>query len=1106
MENWPGVNGSSEQPRVQPLFFNHQYAGYPTQQSELYPSFPHVTSGGGGGAGQSNVAGVYGENGNPASHAAGVAGSHIGFDAATGHASHLQSYPGPAGPSSALTTPQMQHAGPSNGTAPPTQKSEEYATQDHAMSSSLDQEVHQLRVMFPGISDEQIVATLFPNGASTRVNQQHAVPHQSPQLPYSQQVQSQSHSHSQQFSPATSHEPLHLDHYPHQQQHQLHHGQQQYQHHIPTHNGPAPSSLADAWAFDALSEPSDSKTPQTSQVSQQTANLDRSTRSVTSPKTAQHASGAQKRLSPLDTLDGVARTVSQPEDQLRLSTPGVEGELMSEPATPPLPSAKALLKPTSAAAAKAPKAESTFDSKIRPLLSRSVVERDPAKAARDLIQLLSELDTDGRFRKPVPTNLETRKLVLDNVNAIANLEKGKGFSETGRRRYFHAWVASPAGRSILASWIRQTVRPKKPIPGVPDISKKYKDTLHPLLNILDALPMTKDYLTDESAKLGAAITGVIDRAEDNSARKLAEALRTRWVKLVDDGSAKKPVSTSAASSSSATITSNSSSAAAKRKASGDADIDSTKRYRSADTRSSSTVKTATSTTNKPSLAFFSTGATTVKPTNSIKKAMPKSTTTTATSAASKSATSRSGSLLSVHNFVNSLTGTSGTSGSGAGTGTSSAAAEGSADGKGAKSKMKRRVRWKDDSELVAIKLIEPADYGVDDEQHAALMQKGLVGLEQDEGDALRHAVSMMEEQIDWYEPRPLVLDEQMAERGTESVEGPFQQQRAQRWHEDRDAPSISDGAGSEPAGSGNLANALAVSDSPDESNVNEPGNTAEAPVDLQQAECRSFCLPEEWEDSPRYEGQDAAGAEQPEWQNNADIETEREASADANAAVAESQLRPDVGGLLASLGASRGQQATSDTAGGGAAATPNVDFAKLQDILQRAKMATRTSGPGDAPGSGSASAALASAAAAGAPNSTISSLLANLSSTLRAQVRPDSSTMPGTSAPPTAPAAYWQSSAQQQYQQHGGQNGPHPQESYPGEFNPDYAQDQQNAGSHQYQPYPNWNKGGPNQHAYGSGGVGSAPGPYGPRFRTKPCKFYAMGTCHYGDSCHFRHD
>ncbi len=71
--------------------------------------------------------------------------------------------------------------------------------------------------------------------------------------------------------------------------------------------------------------------------------------------------------------------------------------------------------------------------------------------------------------------------------------------------------------------------------------------------------------------------------------------------------------------------------------------------------------------------------------------------------------------------------------------------------------MKKRVTWKEDSELVAVRLIEPADYGQDDAQHAELLEKGLEGVEHDEGDALRQSFSTMEAQMDWYEPREVEI-------------------------------------------------------------------------------------------------------------------------------------------------------------------------------------------------------------------------------------------------------------------------------------------------------------------------------------------------------------
>ncbi len=451
---------------------------------------------------------------------------------------------------------------------------------------------------------------------------------------------------------------------------------------------------------------------------------------------------------------------------------------------PPLPPAKALAaKPkstssssvTKAAAYVAPSPDTLLWNRIKPTLTRLSVEREPGNSARTLITILSKLDSDGRFLDPIPTSPEVRGDVLAVLQSIATLERGKGFTETGRKRYLGAWIGKSRWTTYLARWLRQATPPKNATESDKELSRRYKRTMLPLLAVLDNAPMTLAYLNDAQAKLASAMTGASLRALDLSARTMAMDIKNKWLTLIQSedstaASSATPASTSTSASSSSTSTLPS----IKRKPveGAGASETSTKRYKTATPAASAsssarTVKatpaSTASSSAKPNLPFFAS--------SSVRKPVASA----PSRAGSSSVASRGNAGQDVMTLLNTLSG---------GTSSNSTTAnrvmqEEQTIAAAPVERVTKRVRWKDDSELRAILYIEPADYGQDDTQHAEVMERGLGGLEHDEGEALRHSYSTMEEQMDWHEPKQVIVfkNEDTRSPGSDSVEGPFQAQR-----------------------------------------------------------------------------------------------------------------------------------------------------------------------------------------------------------------------------------------------------------------------------------------------------------------------------------------
>ncbi|SJX66457.1 uncharacterized protein SRS1_11269 [Sporisorium reilianum f. sp. reilianum] len=771
----------------------------------------------------------------------------------------------------------------------------------------------------------------------------------------------------------------------------------------------------------------------------------------------------------------------------------------SEPGTPPLPRAKALATKPSASgasgsaatsktnAATAPVETRKLSDKAKAFLTRLRVEQEPQKAARNLVELLSDLAPNGSFLRPRPTSAEERKIIVDTLNSIAKLEIGKGYTESGRKRFFAALMALPAARQILSTWLRAAIPPKKVTEATPDQSRRYGEILLPLLKILDYVEIRKAYLTDD-AGLGKVMTGASSRAKDPEARGLANSIKAKWTKVVSDEDVKKAAAPAPpASTASASASSTSAAAASAKRKPGEtaAASESVKRYKTATAAptASTSARPSSSTTAKPALSFF--GA------SSDRRPI----TTSSSSSANAAGGSRVNANQDIMSLVNKYSG-----GAGAERSAADKAQSPSAEAE-KKTKVSKRVRFRPEHELVAIRLIEPADYGEGDDEAV----EG-VDARKDEGLALRQTVSTMEALMEWREPREVAVA--MAESeplGSESVEGPFQMQRkagleAQVGEE-----------GKEP-------------ESPDETELEKPGTISQTPTDLVGAESKEIPVPDEF----ATETGAAPGTEAMKEEQGMDEMGLATNASSLGTTTTEMPATANLSELLSRVaqftGANGGVTVASETRSMASAApapapasapapapapapVPAPVFSFDPDQLKSILSAANGSGA-------SANAVNDAMASSHVTSGQLSNILSNLSR---------SNGSPGISAASSSEvggqASYWQ----QTYRGNGASHAVHPEESYPGEYQQDYrpaAQQQYRQAPAQRQSFygnggSNWDEeetsygrnqyGGGQSSFYGGGGGGGGGGGWQSKRHTVPCKFFAQGTCRNGDSCNFRH-
>lgn len=392
------------------------------------------------------------------------------------------------------------------------------------------------------------------------------------------------------------------------------------------------------------------------------------------------------------------------------------------------------------------------------VLSRSLVEHNPSQAASALITLLST--NVGGSLSLHPTTPEERVSVVQRM------------CEVGTPGYLKAFSSDIRGREILAAWLSDATPPRKA--DIPDDSETWKEVLCPLLELLLRLPIELDHLKDHVG-LGKLITGAQKRARSERARKLADDVKEKWSALVparpNPGEAR-----------------DSPPLAPKRPAPG-APSEGVKRARSTTPPSSvrspadpiSPARPSGAARPASSLLPSSHASAERKPSPQLTEArIPMRTGAAAKPTADPLAATRR-SIRSTSNTTNANKDLAGfmslidqqpaQSSSGPAAAPSAAPME--------RKKRKKGVHWKDydGMPLVAIKVIEPAVYDEDRD----LSTKGTGALDIEEGGAFRQAHAEMDEQIDWYPPRELLLHDPesgpLPERGRDSQTKIAQEER-----------------------------------------------------------------------------------------------------------------------------------------------------------------------------------------------------------------------------------------------------------------------------------------------------------------------------------------
>lgn len=268
----------------------------------------------------------------------------------------------------------------------------------------------------------------------------------------------------------------------------------------------------------------------------------------------------------------------------------------------------------------------------------------------------------------------------------------------GTLTYYKHFTDDIRGREILAAWLSDATPPRRA--DAEDVSDRYRDVLPPLLELLLRLPIQLVHLKDHVG-LGKLITGAQKRARSEQARRLADSVKDKWSALVPPPAARneprRALSPPAASKRPAPAASD---ANAKRIRSSPAVRGESPQLDGAPSDVRRPRTTSTSNANKELASFMS-----------LIDSQPAST-PAVTSEPLTSAPQRK--------------------------------------------KRKKSVRWKDHDglALVAVKLIEPAIYEDTYGGHAA---SGAGALDMEEGGAFRQAHAEMDEQIDWYSPRELIL-------------------------------------------------------------------------------------------------------------------------------------------------------------------------------------------------------------------------------------------------------------------------------------------------------------------------------------------------------------
>lgn len=382
------------------------------------------------------------------------------------------------------------------------------------------------------------------------------------------------------------------------------------------------------------------------------------------------------------------------------------------------------------------------------VLSRSLVAQNAAQAAGALITLLST--TEGDNFSLHPTTPAERLQVIEGMRAV------------GTPAYFHAFTHDVRGREILASWLSDATPPRKP--DVKDDSEVWSAVLYPLLQLLHQLPITLEHLKDHVG-LGKLITGVQKRSRNEAARKLADTIKDKWSALVsarpsaaEVGAAKRPASSAPAEGVKRARSTTPTQPAPRSVPPPTAATTPRPPMPSAARPVSTPVGAARPAQTEPRVPVRTAAKpATIDPLASARHAVRG----TAPGSASQDLAGFM-SLIDQPPSARSLT--------------PDTAQRAPQDTK----KRKKSVHWKDydGMPLVAVKLIEPAIY--EEEGDLAPVRK-IGALDMEEGGAFRQAHEEMDEQIDWYTPRELLVPDPeggpLPERGIESQAKLAQEER-----------------------------------------------------------------------------------------------------------------------------------------------------------------------------------------------------------------------------------------------------------------------------------------------------------------------------------------
>ncbi|PWN51902.1 hypothetical protein IE53DRAFT_30258 [Violaceomyces palustris] len=859
-----------------------------------------------------------------------------------------------------------------------------------------------------------------------------------------------------------------------------------------------------------------------------------------SPPTLAQVFGASRAVATRLEQKPLAQTTSSSSTSDPASKPRSASPSASPTTTPPKPEAAKVRTPGSAsqvyaevtslnaAAPRRPK-ESLLLPSARALLAPSVIERNPKDAARKLIDLLSEKSKDGKFSGPRPTTCEERTEIIE-------LAEGSGInpncSTADRLKYLDSWVGDGNGRAILGSWLAQATPPKSAT--TVDTSVKYRKSLSPLLALLRRSPMKLAYLQDEVG-LGKLVTAVAKRSTKELYRSAALGIKEKWSKLVKIPTApnkaveatSKPNGTAVKAIGSSLNGVTGKRAASSLPESSDASV---KKPKVAPLSSSSSHTnagaTASSKTTAAGAAKPRVGAVkadssffgSAKPaplalkrplsgpgSNAAKRvALPGAGSNPSSSSLSSSATAAAAAPPKPRlNFMDIIESQDAAKSS------QSAKQEMGAKGK---KKGKKSVRWKEDDKLVQVRMIEVAIY--EDDQDGGLTtggvsEKGIGDLDHEEGDALRHAHMEMEEAIDWYPPREVLIvhpeSEPNPEKGCESSEARVEVIGAEAKGDDVPSPATpTTPTGSPPPSLYTESKEMTVGD---------------------------YVQPFDFFDQEAYSGDDSAGGSVAITATGPEATQDMLVDSSPSAAAGASTSGLPVSDILAKLGtvmsgasqplsdsmtpshSSSDHQASTSASTATAAAPINLDINLLQSILRNANAnsssssattTTTTSVPPTGPRNASANNVVTTGTGL-SPN--VLGLLANLSSSFGGAGGRDP-TREEQLSQEEAPEAddYWNRTYR---------NNPPPRPLLGGQPNFQLQQDQQH--HHHHHQQPGWvephHQAQPwqNQQQQPSGpgmAKGLALQPIEPTLggpNAPPCKWWKAGRCRFASSCNFSH-